>query len=290
MHLYALDEKESWISVYQADRQTSYFCRECGSIVKCRGGFLRQMHFYHLEPNRSCRQSGKSIVHLQIQHHLQKILQDCELEKHFPAVNRIADVVWEKEKMVFEIQCSPITAREIEERNRNYHSIGYQVVWILHDRLYNKNRLTAAEYFLQESPHYFTNINSDGVGRVYDQWDVVEKGRRRKKGVFREVNLSSHQVCQQKLFLQKEYPKWVLKRIQAWPVYFSGDYLDYLVTSEEGERNALLVETTHHEQEVLLQEKQAVTPKGIWGTIKKWLGFMAFPYRLTLYLILDKLK
>ena len=52
---------------------------------------------------------------------------------------------------MFEIQCSPITAREIEERNSDYQSLGYQVIWILHDSLYNKGRLTAAEYFLQEA-------------------------------------------------------------------------------------------------------------------------------------------
>ena len=96
MHLYALDEKENLISVHETDKKTNYFCPECRSIVRCRGGFLRQIHFYHLEPNRSCRQSGKSLVHLQIQYYLQRVLSESELEKRFSSIDRIADVAWEK--------------------------------------------------------------------------------------------------------------------------------------------------------------------------------------------------
>lgn len=286
MHLYALDEKENLISAHQANKQMNYFCRECHSIVRCRGGFLRQIHFYHLEPNRACRQSGKSLVHLQIQYYLQRVLSECELEKRFPSINRIADVAWEEEKLVFEIQCSPITACEIEARNRDYQSLGFQVIWILHDRLYNKSRLTAAEYFLQETPHYFTDMNSEGHGRIYDQWDVIKKGKRLKTLGLREVKISAHQVCNEELFSKKEYPKWVLKRIQSWPIYFSGDYLDYLMMSEDSEQTDFLSGVASQEREILNE----VQPKlGWWGKLRKLLSFLTFPYRLTVYLVVDRL-
>lgn len=289
MHLYALDKQENLVAAHQAEKQTDYYCRECGSVVRCRGGFLRQIHFYHLEPNRACRQSGKSLIHLQTQHYMQKIVPECELEKRFSSINRIADVVWEKEKLVFEIQCSPITAREIEERNCDYQKLGYQVVWILHDRLYNKNRLTAAEYFLQESPHYFTDINAEGNGRIYDQWDLIEKGRRLKTMGCRDVMLSAYKVCNEELYSRKEYPKWLHKRVQSWPFCFSGDYLDYLLNAEDSEKNSFLSEAVSQEQQMLEEVKQAQPQSGLWDKLKDLMNFVAFPYRLTLYLIVDRL-
>src|SRR5262249_7520278 len=137
--------------------------------------------------------SGKSLVHLQTQRYIQKELPGCQLEKRFPSVNRIADVVCEEKKLVFEIQCSYITAREIEERNIDYSSLGYRVIWILHDRLYNQFHLTAAEYFLESSPRYFANIDEEGNGYIYDQWDWIEKGRRLKTMEHRQIRIAFSQ-------------------------------------------------------------------------------------------------
>lgn len=285
MHLYALDEKQTLQAAHQAEKQKDYFCPECQSVVRKRGGFLRQTHFYHLEPNRACRQSGKTIVHLQTQHYMNKILPDCELEKRFSAINRIADVVWEKEKLIFEIQCSPITAKEIEARNRDYHSLGYRVIWILHNRLYNKSRLTAAEFFLQEIPHYFTDMNADGEGFIYDQWCQIHKGKRLDSLDSRKVNLASYQISKGELFSQKEYPMWMNKRIQSWPFYFSGDCLDYLFNSEEEKKEIILAEIREKEEKLFEPPKKA----SLREKLKKALHFIAFPYRLTFYLILDKL-
>jgi competence protein CoiA len=284
MHLYARDEKDQLISAAQGNKQTNYFCRECGGLVRCRGGFIRQMHFYHLEHNRHCRQSGKSPTHFQIQLVLQKKLPGCEIEKVFSSINRIADVVYVQEKIVFEIQCSSISAREIEERNRDYASLGYQVIWILHDRLFNKTRLTAAEFFLTESPHYFTNINVEGEGCFYDQWDVLDRGRRLKTLGFREINIAAFAGCNKDLFTKRDYPKWMQKRIELWPIYFFGDYLDLLLTSEETERAGLINPAATKEQ-LLLDVHQFI----LWEKLKEIMHFVALPYRLTLYLIMDKL-
>lgn len=289
MHLYALDEQDNLVLAHQAEKQVNYYCRECHSVVRCRGGFFRQIHFYHIEPNRTCRQSGKSIIHLQIQHYFQKVLTEVTLEKNFSAINRIADIVWEQEKLVFEIQCSPITACEVEERNRDYQSLGYQVIWILHDQLYNKNRLTAAEYFLRESPHYFTNINGDGYGCIYDQWDIVEKGRRLKTVGYREIQVAFYRLFKEDLFSKKEYPQWMIKRIQTWPLYFSGDYLDYLLRSTDSEISDFFSEIASREQAFLCQLRKVPPKFGLWGKLKEWMRFAAFPYRLSLHMMVDRL-
>ncbi len=285
MFLFAFDEQEKLISADQAHKQKDYFCRECGGIVRCRGGFLRQIHFYHLETNRICRQSGKSLIHLQIQFYIQSRLSVCELEKRFALINRIGDVVWEKEKLVYEIQCSPITAREIEERNRDYQSLGYQTIWILHDHLYNKNRLTAAEYFLQESPHYFTNINREGEGYIYDQWDWIEKSKRLKTLYRKEINIASHHTCEEGFFPKTEYPKWFLKRIRTWPLFFSGDCIDYLLSCNEEEKANFLSLYKESKMLYLLEINQP----SLWEKLKRLISLLILPSRLTLHLIIEKL-
>lgn len=287
MHLYALDEKDQVIVVHEAQKQKNYYCLECQSAVRRRGGFLKQVHFYHLEPNRICRQSGKSLTHLQIQYYLQSMLPGSVLEKKFSSINRIADVVDEKERLIFEIQCSPISAREVEERNRSYQSIGYQVVWILHDQLFNKSRLTAAEYFLQESPHYFTDMNEEGKGRIYDQWDIIDKGHRLLSLGLKEVFVSSKYRCSRNIFPKRPYPLWFKKRMHSWPLYFSGDYLHYFLTANSQEIAQFLEHSMKQEKELLMEDEiKTGWMSKLKGMIKRVTNA---PYRLTMNMLLEKL-
>ena len=181
MQLYAFDQKGRLTAAIDAKKETDYFCLECNSLVRLRGGFHRQKHYFHLQQISSCRLNGKSLPHL----HLQKRLQDAfpygaiQLEQRFPTLGRIGDAVHEGLKIVFEIQCSPISAKEVEERNKDYKKEGYRVLWIFHDQLYNKRRLSHAEFFLT-TPHYFTNIDREGKGCIYDQYSL-------RKGVVRKT-------------------------------------------------------------------------------------------------------
>ena len=140
MQLFALDENDQLVPAQRAVRQRTYICLECGKNVRLRGGVHRQIHYYHIEPIRSCKLAGKSLIHLNVQFYMQSILPqgDSALEHRFPRIRRIADVVWISQKIVFEIQVSLITAEEVLQRNRDYLSQGYRVVWILHEKRYNK--------------------------------------------------------------------------------------------------------------------------------------------------------
>ena len=120
-----------------------------------------------------------------IQHHLKKQIPDLQLEKKID--NRRADAVWEEQKIVFELQLSPISQEEVLARGCDYTSSGYQVVWILHDAEFNQRRLSPAEQFLRVSyPTYFTNGST-----FYDQIEVVEGNQRRYRGDLLPVSLSS---------------------------------------------------------------------------------------------------
>ena len=71
-----------------------------------------------------------------------------------------------------------------------YGSLGYSVVWILHERSFNKWRVTAAEQLLSNHPFYYTDIDADGRGTIYDQLDLIEKGVRKAVIAMKAVDLS----------------------------------------------------------------------------------------------------
>lgn len=212
MHLYALNFSGQLQSAASAQKQVDYFCLECNAPVRLREGLERKPHFYHLQTSTSCRQSGKSLTHLQIQLHLEKLLiQEVSLEQRFPSIQRIADVAWHKEKIIFEIQCSPMRRDEMEARVKDYRSLGYQIVWILHDKHYNKWRLSALEMGLKHIPHYFTNITADGSGCIYDQWQWIDAGRRKSALSALPIDLSAP-------YRHPQPPR-------NWPLGFQGDLL-----------------------------------------------------------------
>ena len=238
MQLYALD-KSSLILASHAIRDQSYLCPECHGFVRARGGEKRQTHFYHVRRPASCRQHGKSLAHLQIQLHLKSLISTLALEKRFE--NRIADAYWASEKIVFEIQCSPISLEEVKSRCADYQRLGFTPVWILHDQRFNTRRLSPAEAFLRlHTPTYFT----DGC-RIYDQFEVSLNGRRlytspplpidptrpfrkdlsiisRSWGLAFQGDLSYHESQQWKRLEQKilqQRRRWIFRRLYQYLLY-----------------------------------------------------------------------
>jgi competence protein CoiA len=245
MQIYALDKEERAIHAEWAQRQCDYHCMECGSVVRLRKGKYKKTHFFHFEPDRTCRLNQKGIIHIHIQNALIQSLPkgDCALEYRMPAINRIADVVWYSKKIVYEIQYSPITQEEVLKRNFDYKSLGWTVVWILHEKRFNHFRLTAAEACLRSSPYYFSNMNEEGEGMIYDQFDLTDKGLRYKKMAPLPVDLSEPHHLSDEL-------------------YFSGD-LTYLLLSDEN--HPYLQEALQKENEHLLKHRPS-----LWRMISGW--------------------
>lgn len=192
MQLFALDTNNDLIHAAKAVRQRDYLCPECRDTLRVRSGKVRLSHFFHLQEG-VCRQSQKSEEHCQVQNYIEKILPEGEAfqEKGFPEINRIADLFWEKEKIVFEVQCSPIDHDEIKGRNEDYGKLGFDVVWILHDMRYNKKKLTDAEAFLQGKVYFYTNIDAKAQGMIYDQFQIIDEGCSLFRLEKLEVNLAA---------------------------------------------------------------------------------------------------
>lgn len=287
MQLYALNQAKQLIFADHAVKQTDYICIECQGVVRARGGMHRQNHYYHLKPNLSCHLSSKSMIHIQTQAYFKKKLPDheCVLERRFPEIDRIADVVWLPQKLIFEIQCSSISAQEVQNRNRDYARLGFQVVWILHDNRFNQSRLSAAESFLRKSPVYFTNIDVNGNGMVYDQFDHFEKGYRSHRLPALAIALEAR--CGVSSRIEKStraaLPLLVQQRLNVWPVYFSGDLIDLclLATAPLEYIQKVL------EMEQMLQPKHAKLT--LWARSKQiFRQFAMRPYRLIFQMLLEK--
>jgi competence protein CoiA len=233
MQLYALDASNKLVFARNAVKQIDYFCLECKGVVHLRGGVHRQKHFYHRHPSQDCRQSGKSMEHLQVQFHLQSILPTGEstLEHRFPEIRRIADVLWEPMKLIFEIQCSAISSVEVKARNADYASQGYQVIWVLHDSMYNQWRLTAAENALYEAPHYFTNIDAEGAGIIYDHFALRHHGLRKKiiPPLTVDLSQSKNLIEQSNLKL----PLSIHNQRKNWPLCFVGDLIERILSDRD---------------------------------------------------------
>lgn len=238
MQICALDSNATLVFAPQATKQKDYSCLECQRTVRVRAGMHRQPHFFHIRPNIACRQHGKSMVHLLLQYYIKEGLPEGEahLEYRFDAINRIADVVWTTRRLVYEIQYSHITAEEIAARNQDYASIGYQVVWILHDHRYNKKMVTAAEDVLQASPFYFSNMKPNGEGYIYDEFAFIHQGNRILRLPRHQINFGIPRNKPDKTssnVLQLPHP--LKERALTWTMGFAQDTLDRCLELENND-------------------------------------------------------
>jgi competence protein CoiA len=255
MQIYAFNTRGLLLHVTQASRGTIYTCPECAAAVRPRGGGVRRLHFYHLQAT-SCRLHGKSITHLHIQYALQNMLapEQVFLEHHFPQIGRRADVYWPAQKIVFEVQLSPISAEEVSARTRDYNKIGYQVIWILHDSRFNRTRMSDAEIQLRSSPHYFTNMTAFGKGIFYDQYAHIHNKVRQKRSNRFPVHFKN--VIPVNL---KQLPRQFPQERKKWPISFEGDLFN--------------------------RAWNCKMPTKTFPSLLKWLGSL---YRIIFHLLLEK--
>lgn len=233
MQLFALDGGGT-IFADGAVRGKNYLCPECSSPVRLRGGPHRQSHFYHLAAHSQCRQHKKTLEHIKAQLYLHALLPGSRLENRFPEMGRIADVYWEKEKIVYEIQCSPISLEEARNRCEDYRRLGIKLVWVLHEKRFNKKKLSAAENYLRTTPCYFTDIGRSGKGTVYDQFEICKRAKRLFKGPPLKVALDRPMAVGE---MPSDLPQ-AIGKVKERPVYFQGDLVDrYLASPSESMKN-----------------------------------------------------
>jgi len=231
MQWVALEENKR-ITAENAVKSTQYLCPECFCPVRMRSGPHRRPHYYHISKNSLCRQQGKTAFHLETQLAIQKALPAGEalLEFSFPLILRIADVFWPAKNIVFEVQCSNISYSEAKKRTEDYMSLGLRVIWILHERRYNKLKLSSAELFLKEHHCYFSSINAKGVGYIYDQFHLISGAKRIFKGPKLPIEISTPYEMNE-INCDKDWPKDAALRRRSRTIGFKGDLVDRILKS-----------------------------------------------------------
>lgn len=229
MQIYAL-EKNRLISAKNAEKAKDYRCPECLGRVRYRGGKLRQSHFFHLKALSSCRQSQKGLIHLHMQLYLKDLLQHegPVMEKIFPERGRIADVACLQTKKIFEIQYSPMSLKEAKARCLDYESLGFEMVWILHDHTFNQKKIAPSEQFLRTKTCYFSNMDAEGKGVIYDQFEQIVGKRRQFIGPKKEVDL---RVLMKWPKIKMPPLRFLEKRAHTWPFYHRGDLIDLALSA-----------------------------------------------------------
>ncbi len=237
MPLYALDEENGIVFAPDASTRKNYRCLECRGSLQKRSGRHRRPHFCHRRSAPQCRLYSKSIDHLVIQTNLMKRIPQLKMERPFPSVLRIADLCWEERKLVLEIQCSPISIYEVGARKKDYSQEGYELVWLLDDRLFNKKRLRIAEEQIRRGSGYFVSLKRS---IVYDQFEFISDAVRLAKGPPLPINL-----FEPREILNRQIP---LRQLQERKSsrYFLGDLYD-----RANRNSTFLKRLVEHEESLL---------------------------------------
>lgn len=168
--------------------------------------------------------------HKAIQKVLLANLPGAKVENFFSQINRVADIAYFPKKLIFEVQYSPISLQEVQKRNRDYGSLGFTVIWILHDRNFNKKFLPPAELYLRKNFSYYTSITPFGHGFFYDQLEFFQGNQRVFKGNPLIIKNFLPQAATKIPYL---FPKPLKNKLKKTSLYLPGDLTDSLLHTKK---------------------------------------------------------
>ena len=234
MQRYAFSQEGVRVFAEEALSQVDYFCPECLGKLRVRRGDIKIAHFFHFEGTKECRWRTRFQTHTTIQEELVRRLgpDGCAVECFFPEISRIADIAFHPQNVVFEIQVSPISEKELGERTLDYWKIGWHVIWILHIEQFGSKRASSGEEILQSIPHYLTDIGSER-GSL---WDEVSYAYKRKRFWFLPLSRKRLSTLFPIIYAQPPLAigpplsysttsAWHKQRKETWSCSLQGDFL-----------------------------------------------------------------
>ena len=153
----ARDEKGKLINALEKEpKKQDYYCPACGTSVRLRKGKNVRTHFAHT----SIKQCDYYYENESLEHLENKVAlfnwarNDALVEMEYPIqeLKQIADILINKQ-LAIEVQCSPLSSKLLQERSNGYRNSGIQVLWLVGEKLWLKERLTK----LQRDFLYFSN-------------------------------------------------------------------------------------------------------------------------------------
>lgn len=166
--LSALDEKGRLVSLLDeiSEKQT-FTCPACHSPVRLRHGQIMRPHFAHVSlKNCDFYSENESDEHLQLKAALYQALSQSEnvtVEAVLPELHQVADVLV-NDNLVLEVQCSRLSEKRLRERTTSYHKAGFNVLWLLGEKLWLGERLTPLQrhflYFSQNMGFHLWELDA----------------------------------------------------------------------------------------------------------------------------------
>ena len=163
----ARDAKGNLVNALEKDvTKQAYTCPACGGGLRLRQGQSIRTHFAH-ERLRDCiaifeNESPEHMGNKEALYHWAKKDNQVALEYSLPEIQQVADVLVNG-KLALEVQCSPLSQKLLGDRSQGYRSQGYQVIWLLGEKLWLKERLTQLQrgflYFSQNMGFYVWELD-----------------------------------------------------------------------------------------------------------------------------------
>lgn len=166
--LSALDEKGRLVSLLDeiSEKQT-FTCPACHSPVRLRHGQIMRPHFAYVSlKNCDFYSENESDEHLQLKAALYQALSQSEnvtVEAVLPELHQVADVLV-NDNLALEVQCSRLSEKRLRERTTSYHKAGFNVLWLLGEKLWLGERLTPLQrhflYFSQNMGFHLWELDA----------------------------------------------------------------------------------------------------------------------------------
>ena len=145
--LSAYDETGALICLVDSPtvRGKSFSCPACQGQVILKRGTRYRPHFAH-KRLKDCTwyQENESAEHLNLKASLYQSLsltEDVHIEYLFADIKQIADLLV-NQQLILEVQCSPLSHDRLRERTQSYLKVGFQVRWLLGEKLWLGKKLT----------------------------------------------------------------------------------------------------------------------------------------------------
>ncbi|MDU9417280.1 competence protein CoiA family protein [Staphylococcus lloydii] len=141
--LYGKNKQGTVVHAANASKDCNYYCPLCCQKLMLKRGKYKCAHFAHHEIN--CTYKEESYIHYQAKYRLGQSSKDLgmtvQIEPYLKECHQIPDILINN-KIILEIQCSPITVQQLQTRTSAYNNLGYIVIWIIKDTFKDKSVLS----------------------------------------------------------------------------------------------------------------------------------------------------
>ena len=239
----------------------SYTCPACGGQLRLRQGLSVRTHFAH-KSLKDCdyspeNESPEHLANKEILYNWLKKETEVKLEYPLPELKQIADV-FVNGNLALEVQCSPLPQKVLKERSEGYRSQGYQVLWLLGEKLWLKERLTR----LQQGFLYF----SQNMG--FYVWELD-----REKQVLR-LKYLIHQDLRGKLHYQiKEFPYGQGSLLEILRFPYKKQQISHFTVSQDKDICRYIQQQLYYQNPVWMKEQAEAYQKGeniLTYGLKEW--------------------